>query len=303
MQGFLFSGQGSQKENMGIPLAQANRKAALIYEEASDLTGIDILSLSGEQLEQTRYAQLAIVTMSVAAWSAYTSVDAESAAGHAFAGFSLGEYSALTAAGVIDLHQLIDLVTIRSQLMQEAADETPGTMFAIIGMSDDAVEEVLNQSQFSGRVFPVNYNCPGQLVISGLAQPAEEAAEALLAAGARRSIKLNVSGAFHTPFMESAAVKLREYAANMSFGQSNGIIYSNANAATVSTDINWPEHIYQHMISPVRWTDEIRQMQSDGCEKFIEFGYGKVLQGLVRKIDRNAITAVIDGSIPLEDIQ
>lgn len=298
MKAFIFSGQGSQKEGMGQALVAASQAAARVYEQAADTVGLDILNLNEQQLQQTKYAQLAIVTMSMAAWAAYEEA-AEAQAGastdpSAFAGFSLGEYSALGAAGILTLTDLLKLTAVRADLMQEAASKQPGSMYAVIGMQDEVVEDILSQPPYAGSVFPVNYNCPGQLVISGLSEPAEQAAEALKSAGARRIVKLNVNGAFHTHYMSEAAEKLKQYASKLEFAEPCGIIYSNTDAGRVSVGTDWPQRLYDHMCRPVRWSSEIQAMREDGFCQYIEFGYGRVLTGLIRKIDRELIAAAVE---------
>lgn len=298
MKAFVFSGQGSQKEGMGQALFAASQAAARVYEQAADTVELDILNLNEQQLQQTKYAQLAIVTMSMAAWAAYEEA-AEAQAGastdpSAFAGFSLGEYSALGAAGILKLTDLLKLTAVRADLMQEAASKQPGSMYAVIGLQDESVEEILSRPPYSGRVFPVNYNCPGQLVISGLSEPAEQAAEALKSAGARRIVKLNVNGAFHTHYMSAAAEALKQYAGQLEFAEPSGIIYSNADAVRVPANTDWPQRLYDHMCSPVRWTSEVNSMRTDGFCQYIEFGYGRVLTGLLRKIDRSLNAVAVE---------
>lgn len=298
MKAFVFSGQGSQKEGMGQALASANRAAAQIYEEASDTVGLDVLNLSEQQLQQTNYAQLAIVVMSLASWASYSQavdnyIDNDLSTS-AYAGFSLGEYSALGACRVLKLPQLLKLISVRAGLMQEAALKQPGSMYAVIGMSESLIDDLLLQPDYRDRVFPVNYNCPGQLVISGAAEYTDRAADDLKSAGARRVVKLNVNGAFHTPYMSEAAEELKKYAGKLEFAKPFGLIYSNKDAALVPSGVDWPQRLYDHMCSPVRWSSEIIAMREDGFCQFIEFGYGRVLTGLIRKIDRGLIAAAVE---------
>jgi len=278
----VFSGQGSQKAGMGADLSIANPAAQAVYSQAAEILGFDVLSLNEEQLAQTRYAQLAIVTMSVAAWAAFKA-QAPALPAFAFAGFSLGEYSALGAAGVLSLPDLLSLVQERSRLMQEATDAVAGAMYAVMGLEEKLLIEVVNRPQFAGQVFAVNFNSPVQTVIAGLEGPAAACAEELTAAGARKIRRLNVSGAFHTPLMADAARRLADFAAKLTFSAPAAPFYSN-DGRQLTADINWPDYLASHMCSPVRWTEEVQLLQADGALQFLEFGPGKVLTGLIRKI-------------------
>jgi len=289
----VFSGQGSQKAGMGADLCNANPASQAVYSQAAEILGFDVLNLSEEQLAQTRYAQLAIVTMSLAAWAAFKA-QAPALPPVAFAGFSLGEYSALGAAGVLSLPDLLALVQERARLMQEATDAVAGAMYAVMGLEEKLLLEVVNRPQFAGQVFAVNFNSPGQTVIAGLEGPAAACTEELTAAGARKIRRLNVSGAFHTPLMADAAQRLADFAAKLTFTAPAGPFYSNA-GQLLASDISWPDYLASHMCSPVRWTEEVQQLQADGAEKFLEFGPGKVLTGLIRKI------AADIPALPLED--
>jgi len=200
----IFAGQGSQSVGMGQQLAASSAAARNIYADAAEVAGIDLLNLDESQLSQTRFAQLAIVTLSLAAFAAFREAGIPGQ-DMAFAGFSLGEYSALSAAGVLDTPAVLRLVEERSRLMQLAAEANPGAMYAILGLDDAKIEAILAQPEFAGLVYPVNYNCPGQLVIAGAEAETAAAAAAIKAAGAKRALKLNVNGAFHTRFMSDAA--------------------------------------------------------------------------------------------------
>jgi [acyl-carrier-protein] S-malonyltransferase len=278
----VFSGQGSQKAGMGVDLCAANPAAQAIYSQAAEILGFDVLSLGEEQLAQTQYAQLAIVTMSLAAWAAFKAKTPEMST-VAYAGFSLGEYSALGAAGVLTLPDLLALVQERARLMQDATDAVAGAMYAVMGLEEKSLLEVVNRPQFAGQVFAVNFNSPGQTVIAGLEDPAAACTEELTAAGARKIRRLNVSGAFHTPLMADAAQRLAAFAAQLTFNAPSAPFYSNA-GHQLPADISWPDYLASHMCSPVRWTEEVQQLQADGAVKFLEFGPGKVLTGLIRKI-------------------
>ncbi len=279
----VFSGQGAQKVGMGQDLCAQSAAARAVYTEAADHLGFDVLSLDEEQLAQTRFAQLSIVTMSLAAWAAFKA-EAGNLPPLAFAGFSLGEYSALGAAGVLTLPDLLTLVQERSRLMQTASDQTPGAMYAVMGMDDEPLLAVVAQPQYAGQVFAVNFNSPGQIVIAGLEAPTAACVEALTAAGARKIRRLNVSGAFHTPLMDSAARQLAEFARQMTFHVPSAPFYTNTTGGKLMDMTDWSSYLYQHMCSPVRWTTEVANLAQDGCTAFVEFGPGKVLTGLIRKI-------------------
>ncbi len=286
----VFSGQGSQYPGMGRQICAGHQEARLIYEEAADVLGFDPLNLTDSQLAMTRYIQPAVVTLSLAVWRAFfAAMNAQGGPGLPlstcqFAGFSLGEYSALGAAGILDFASLLGLVRERARLMQEAAEQKPGAMYAVLGLNDDQIMTVLGQPAYKDRVFAANFNAPGQLVISGEETAAAECARTLLSAGARRTIRLNVNGAFHTPLMADAARVLSHYASGLVFHATEGRIYGNPDGRCLTGRINWPDHLAAQMISPVRWSDEVLCLAHDGAGRFVEFGPGKVLCGLIRKI-------------------
>lgn len=285
MKAFLFPGQGAQTLQMSAEITAAYPASVNLYKEAKEITGVDLLTLTEEQLAQTRYSQLAIIVHSIASLEKERAGMEITDARIGLAGFSLGEYTALFAAGIIGFSDLLMLVNERARLMQLAAEKTPGAMYAVLGLSDEQIETCLAEIK---DVYPVNYNCPGQLVIAGTVEASEKAAAQLLALGARRAMKLAVNGAFHSPFMAEAAAALKEYARTIHFASiasgSAGALYSNASAAPVPGDIDIPSYLETHMVSPVRFTDEIRRMRLDGYDEFIELGPGKVLTGLVKKI-------------------
>jgi len=288
MKAYIFPGQGAQTLQMSAEITAAFPASLSLYKEAFDITGVDLLNLTEEQLTQTRYSQLAIIVHSVASLEKERTGSPDSASvalpePAGLAGFSLGEYTALYAAGIIGFPALLLLVNERARLMQLAGDKNPGAMYAILGLSDEHVEACLSKLK---DVYPVNYNCPGQLVIAGTVEAAEKAAAQLLALGARRAMKLAVNGAFHSPFMAEAAASLKEFACTLTFAPSTAALYSNASAAPVDAGVDIPAYLETHMVSPVRFTDEIRRMQLDGYDEFIELGPGKVLTGLVKKIGR-----------------
>lgn len=280
MMSYLFPGQGAQSANMATEIISEFPEAAALYEEAQAVTGIDLVHLSVETLSQTRFSQLAIIVHSIACLQKHRSWRSDSST-VAMAGFSLGEYTALYASGVIEYSDLLALVNKRADLMQSAAEMNPGAMYAIIGLPEQTIEETLKEYH---HVYAANYNCPGQLVIAGETESTGKAAEKLLSLGARRAHRLQVNGAFHTPMMSEAATKLRTYASSISFSSPKSPLYSNATAMPVPENTDFAEYLSTHMISPVRFTDEIRRMHSDGYDTHIELGPGHVLTGLVKKI-------------------
>jgi [acyl-carrier-protein] S-malonyltransferase len=278
---------------MGRELAEASAEARLIYEEAGDLLGYQVLDLDADQLGMTAYAQPAIITLSLAAWRAFTAGRARAQADDlplSFAGFSLGEYSAIGAAGLLSLPHLFELIRERGRLMQEAAEACPGAMYAVLGLDDEKIISLLENERYQGKVYAANFNSPGQLVISGLAAPTAECAEELRTAGARRIVKLNVNGAFHTPLMASAADGLIQFARSLPFQSRPQVNYdplaffANPTGARKDETLDWPDYLAGQMCSPVRWTTEVQAIAQAGATGFYEFGPGKVLSGLIRKI-------------------
>jgi [acyl-carrier-protein] S-malonyltransferase len=289
----VFAGQGSQQVGMGRQLAADSAAARAVFDEAGAIAGLDLLALDENLLGQTRYAQLAIVSHSLAAFAA---AKAEGLLNGplAFAGFSLGEYSALAAAGVLSTSDVLRLVEVRASLMQQASESTSGAMYAILGLADETVEALLSEAAFAGKVFPVNYNCPGQLVIAGEAESTAAAADLLKAAGAKRALKLNVSGAFHTRLMSSAAPGLKAFAASLSFACPQGLLFSNRTGQILPETLDWPEYLADHLCNAVRWTSEVQAMDQAGASAFVEFGPGKTLSGLIRKISSTPTANVED---------
>jgi len=286
---FVFPGQGSQSAGMGAELIRISPAAARVLEEASDVSGLNLAALDEAALAQTRFAQLAIVTHSLAAYAALTDrlpVLAVASRPCAYAGFSLGEYSALCAAGRLSLADTIRLVSRRSELMQDAAEAVPGAMSAILGLSDEAVMAVLANPAFADRVYAVNYNAPGQLVIAGEAEAVAAISDPLKAAGARRIVPLAVNGAFHTRLMAPAAAPLMAFARTLPFAaQAGKTVYSNRSGKPLDPDADVPAYLADHLQNPVLWTSEVRQIASAGYTNFVECGSGRVLSGLIRKID------------------
>lgn len=295
----VFAGQGAQFVGMGQKLCQESGVAQQVYAEAADLFSLDLLNLDEAMLAQTRYAQLAIVTLSLASWQALRA-EVRLAGPLAFGGFSLGEYSALGAAGVLPTADVLRLVDQRSRLMQAAAEANPGAMYAILGLDEAKIQATLAAPQLADQVYAVNFNCPGQVVIAGTEQAAAQAAEALKAAGAKRAVQIKANGAFHTRFMQPAADGLQAFASQLTFGQPDGALYSNRTGALLATDTDWPAYLAAHMCSPVQWTSEIQAMAAAGADLFIELGPGKTLSGLIKKIISGATLGNVEDPASLQ---
>ena len=281
----FFPGQGAQHPDMGRAIYENSAAARHIFDCASEISGQSITDLcfhsSVEDLSRTVNSQIAIFTCSIAALAALQEQDVQI---NACAGFSLGEYTAFTASGVLTLEDGLRLVRRRGELMQQAADHTDGCMAAVIGLDDETIEQVCAQTP--GIVLPVNYNCDGQLVIAGEREAIAAASESCKQAGARRVMPLAVSGAFHTPMMAHAAAELRTFAQTLSFHTPQIPLYTNVTGEKLSTQ-DFPAHLEQHMISPVRWKHLVRNMMADGYTNALEIGVGKTLTGFARKISKD----------------
>lgn len=282
MKAYIFPGQGSQFPGMGKDLFDKFEMAKEMFHVSDEILGFDLSTIifkgSKEDLQQTRVTQPAIFLHSIIT----AKVMGADFQPDAVAGHSLGEFSALTAAGVIDFESGLKLVSQRAEAMQKACNINKGTMAAILGMEDKKVDEICQQ--ISGVVVAANYNCPGQLVISGSIDAIESACEDLKAAGAKRALILPVGGAFHSPLMEPARAELENAIDSTSFSDPICPIYQNSPAISVEDPIEIQKNLIAQLTAPVRWSQSINSMIESGITNFIEVGPGKVLQGLVRKI-------------------
>lgn len=284
MKAYVFPGQGAQFVGMGKDLYEANAIARELFEKANDILGFRITDLmfegTDEDLRRTDITQPAVFLHSVIlAKSLGDEFKPDMTAGH-----SLGEFSALVAAGALDFEDGLRLVSARAHAMQKACELKPSTMAAIIALPDETVEETLKG--IDGVVVCANYNCPGQIVISGEIEAIDKACELLTAAGARRALKLKVGGAFHSPLMEPARAELAQAIENTSFHTPKCPVYQNVDAKPHADPAEIKANLVAQLTAPVRWTKSVQNMIADGADEFIELGPGKVLQGLVSKIDK-----------------
>lgn len=282
MNAYVFPGQGSQFRGMGQDLYQNAEAARQLFDQANQVLGYDLTSImfegSDEDLKQTIYTQPAVFLHGVVMALTNDSFAPDMVAGH-----SLGELSALTAAGVLSFEDGLRLASIRATAMQRACELAPSTMAAVLGLADATIEEVC-AGITEEIVVPANYNCPGQVVISGSVAGIQLAEERLKAAGAKRVVPLAVSGAFHSPFMEPARNEFAEAVKTMTFNAPRCPVYQNVNAAAVTDPQQIKENLIAQLTSPVRWTQSVERMVADGATSFFECGPGKVLQGLIKKI-------------------
>ncbi len=286
MKAYIFPGQGAQFSGMGLDLFEGSPLAQEFFNQANDILGFSITDImfegSADDLKQTKVTQPAIFLHSVIlAKTLGDDFKPEMVAGH-----SLGEFSALVANGTLAFDAALELVSQRAQAMQKACELQPSTMAAVLGLEDNVVEETCAET--SGIVVAANYNCPGQLVISGEIEAINKACESLSQKGARRALVLPVGGAFHSPLMEPAREQLAAAIENTSFNKPTCPIYQNVTASAVIDPSEIKNNLMAQLTAPVRWTQTIQQMVADGGTEFIELGPGKVLQGLMRKIDRSA---------------
>jgi [acyl-carrier-protein] S-malonyltransferase len=292
MKAYVFPGQGSQFSGMGKDLYEGNALAKELFEQANTILGFRITDImfggTDEELKQTRITQPAIFLHSVI--KALTSGDSFQPA--MVAGHSLGEFSALVANKTLSFEDGLKLVYKRAMAMQKACELQPSTMAAVLGLEETKVEEIC-ASITDEVVVAANYNCPGQLVISGSIEGVNKACELMKAAGAKRALVLPVGGAFHSPLMEPARVELQEAILSTHFNTPTCPVYQNVTAAAVS-DVNAiQQNLIAQLTAPVKWTQSVQAMVADGATEFIECGPGNVLQGLVKKIHKEALTAAI----------
>ena len=285
MKAYIFPGQGAQFPGMGKDLFENSKTAYDLFNIANEILGFRISDImfdgSAEDLKQTSVTQPAIFLHSVIlALIKEDGVFPEMVAGH-----SLGEFSALVVNKSISFEDGLKLVSIRANAMQKACENNPGTMAAVLGLEDNIVEKICGE--INGTVVAANYNCPGQLVISGELNSIEIACEKLKEIGARRALVLPVGGAFHSPLMEEAKKELEDAINKTLFSNPICPIYQNVSGLALSTENEIKENLISQLTSPVRWTQSINNMINDGASEFIEVGPGKVLQGLVRKINRD----------------
>ncbi|MCA0133358.1 ACP S-malonyltransferase [Winogradskyella alexanderae] len=288
MKAYIFPGQGAQFSGMGLDLYEKSPLAQELFETANEILGFHITDImfegSDEDLKQTKVTQPAIFLHSVIlAKTLGNHFNPDMVAGH-----SLGEFSALVANGALTFEDGLKLVSQRAQAMQKACEIQPSTMAAVLGLDDDIVEKVCGMTE--GVVVAANYNCPGQLVISGEIDAVNRACETLKEEGARRALVLPVGGAFHSPLMEPAREELASAIENTVFSKPNCPIYQNVTASAVTDQKEIKVNLISQLTAPVKWTQTVQQMVADGAMHFTEVGPGKVLQGLVKKIHREAET-------------
>lgn len=289
MKAYVFPGQGAQFTGMGKDLYESSALAKELFEKANEILGFRITDImfegTAEELKETKVTQPAVFLHSVIlAKTLGEDFKPEMVAGH-----SLGEFSALVANGTLSFEDGLKLVSQRAIAMQKACEITPSTMAAVLGLADNIVEEVC--ASIDGIVVAANYNCPGQLVISGETTAVEKACEAMKVAGAKRALILPVGGAFHSPMMEPAREELAAAIEATTFSTPICPVYQNVTANAVSDANEIKKNLIIQLTAPVKWTQSVQQMIADGATLFTEVGPGKVLAGLINKIDKEAVTA------------
>ena len=289
MKAYIFPGQGAQFVGMGFDLYEKSAEAKALFEVANGILGFSITDImfngTDEDLKQTKVTQPAIFLHSVI----LSKVLGKNFAPQMVAGHSLGEFSALVANEALSFEDGLQLVAKRATAMQKACELQPGTMAAVLGLDDSKVEELC--ATVDGIVTPANYNCPGQLVISGELKVVEAACEKMKEAGAKRALVLPVGGAFHSVLMKPAEEELAAAIEQTTFHKPLCPVYQNVTTTAVSNEANIKKNLIKQLTAPVKWTQSVQQMIADGATEFIEVGPGKVLQGLVKKINKEAVVA------------
>ena len=289
MKSYIFPGQGAQFVGMGLDLYEKSAEAKALFEAANGILGFSITDImfsgTDEDLKQTKVTQPAIFLHSVI----LSKVLGKNFAPQMVAGHSLGEFSALVANGTLSFEDGLQLVAKRAAAMQKACELQPGTMAAVLGLEDAKVEELC--ATVDGIVTPANYNCPGQLVISGELKAVEAACEKMKEAGAKRALVLPVGGAFHSVLMKPAEEELAAAIEQTTFHKPLCPVYQNVTTTAVSDENAIKTNLIKQLTAPVKWTQSVQQMIADGATEFIEVGPGKVLQGLVKKINKEAVVA------------
>ena len=289
MKAYVFPGQGAQFSGMGLDLYEKSPEAQALFEKANDILGFSITDImfegSAEDLKQTKVTQPAVFIHSVI----LSQILGENFKPDMVAGHSLGEFSALVANKTLSFEDGLELVAKRAKAMQKACELEPSTMAAVLGMEDEMVESICAETE--GVVVAANYNCPGQLVISGAYPAVEKACKNLKERGAKRALILPVGGAFHSPLMEPARKDLAEAIENTEFSQPICPIYQNVSTFAVNDPSEIKKNLVFQLTAPVKWTQSVQNMVNDGASEFIEVGPGQVLQGLVKKINRSMTTS------------
>jgi len=289
MKAYVFPGQGAQFSGMGLDLYEKSPEAQELFNQANDILGFSITDImfegSAGNLKETKVTQPAVFLHSVI----LSKVLGEDFKPDMVAGHSLGEFSALVANGVLSFEDGLKLVSQRAQAMQKACELEPSTMAAVLGLEDEMVESICSETE--GIVVAANYNCPGQLVISGAYNAVERACDNLKERGAKRAMILPVGGAFHSPLMEPARKDLAAAIENTNFNKPLCPIYQNVSTFAVNDSEEIKKNLVFQLTAPVKWTQSVQNMIKDGASEFIEVGPGKVLQGLVKKIDRSMKTS------------
>ncbi|QHN65251.1 ACP S-malonyltransferase [Bergeyella cardium] len=291
MKALVFPGQGAQFVGMGKALYESNSEIKSLMDSANEILGFDILNImfngTDEDLKQTSVTQPAIFIHSVAKAKSMDITDAKMVAGH-----SLGEFSALVVSGVLSFEDGLRLVSERAKAMQEACNASAGAMAAILGLSDEKVEEIC--SSVERVVVPANYNCPGQLVISGETKAVEEACAKMKEAGAKRALLLPVNGAFHSPLMQPAQERLAKAINTTEFKNARIPVYQNVTTTAVTDAEEIKKNLIAQLTGSVKWTQSVQNMIKDGASSFVEIGPGKALQGMIKKIDASVEVSSVD---------